>query len=235
MYPFLNSYCQARASAECSNKVVVDCAVADVSTCVTNRQALCMMSVPPNTVYNPDAAEGCVDAVMSAYADAEVTQSESQAIDAACLPVFNGPGAMGAACQMDTDCQVGSMLRCVLAPNSTQGTCQVPQMVTGGGSCAGVADQCVAGYHCGLTANCDIDQGAGETCAPSTPCAPGLACAASGMCVSKSLDGSPCTTDDECLNGICNGAGVAGATPLCVSEINLSPTEPFCVASRQAP
>jgi len=231
-YPFLNSYCQARASAECSHAVVLACAVADVATCVTNRQAVCMTSAPPNTIYNPGAAEGCVDEVTIAYADAEITEQESQAIDAACLPVFNGPGVTGATCQADTDCQVGSMLRCVLAPNSTQGTCQVPQMVTGGGSCAGIADECVAGYHCGLTANCDIDQSAGENCAPSTPCAPGLSCAASGMCVSKSQDGSSCTADDDCLNGICNGAGVAGATPLCVSEITLSPTEPFCVASR---
>ena len=234
-YPFLNSYCQARATAECSHAVVLACAVADVATCVTNRQALCMTSAPPNTIYNPDAAEGCVDEVMSAYADAAITEAEFQAIDAACLPVFNGPGVMGATCQVDTDCQVGSMLRCVLAPNSTQGTCQVPQMVTGGGSCAGVADQCVAGYHCGLTANCDIDQAAGQACAPGTPCAPNLACAASGMCVSKSPDGSPCTTDDDCLNGICNGVGVAGATPVCVSEITLAEMEPFCIASRQAP
>jgi hypothetical protein len=233
-YPFLNSFCQARATAECSNAVVLACAVA-VSTCVTNRQAVCVTSAPPNTVYNPDAAEGCVDEVASAYADAKLTLLESQAIDAACLPVFNGPGVTGAACQVDTDCQVGSMLRCVLAPNSNQGTCQVPEMVMGGGSCSAPAEQCIAGYHCGLTANCDIDQAAGETCAASTPCAPGLACGASGTCVSKSPDGSQCTTDDDCANGICNGAGVAGATPLCVSEITLATMEPFCVASRQGP
>ncbi len=190
-----------------------------------------MTSTPPNTVYNPGAAEGCVDEEASAYADAQLTLHESQAITAACLPVFNGPGATGAACQVDTDCQVGSMLRCVLTPNSTQGTCQVPEIVMGGGSCAAPADQCIAGYHCGLTANCDIDPASGAPCAPNNPCAPGLACAATGVCESKSADGSPCTTGDECLNGICNGA-TPGASGLCVSEITLSPTEPFCVASR---
>lgn len=231
-YPFLNSFCQARATAECSHAVVEACAVADMPTCVTNRQAICETSAPPNTVYNPDAAEGCVDEVASAYADAQLTLVETQAINAACLPVFNGPGATGAACQVDLDCQVGSMLRCVLAPNSTQGTCQVPVMVMGGGSCMAPAEQCVAGYHCGLTANCDIDPALGDPCAPNNPCAPSLACAASGMCANKSADGSPCTTDDDCLHGICNGAGVAGAAPLCVSEITLASMEPFCMASR---
>jgi hypothetical protein len=230
-YPFLNDFCEARASAECSNAVVLACAVPDMPTCVTNRQQLCMTSAPPNTVYNPSAGEGCVDAVMTAYADAMITMTESQAIDAACLPVFNGPGAKGAVCQMDTDCQVGAMLRCVLSPSSTQGTCQIPQIVMGGYSCALPNEQCIDGFHCGSTANCDVDVALGGPCDANDPCGDTLACGASGTCESKSPDGTACTTDGQCLNGICNGAG-NGAAGLCVSEITLSPTEPFCVASR---
>jgi hypothetical protein len=229
-YPFLNNFCEARASAECSNAVVLACDVQDPSTCVTDRQQLCLMSVPAGTVYNPSAGEGCVDAVTNAYADAEITMAESQAIEAACLPVFNGPGVKGAACQIDTDCQVGAMLHCVLAPSSTQGTCQIPQIVMGGYSCALPDEQCIDGFHCGTTANCDVDGALGQACDANDPCGVTLACGAAGTCVSKSLNGTTCTADDQCLNGICNGAG-NGVAGLCVSEITLSPTEPFCIAS----
>jgi hypothetical protein len=230
-YPFVTSFCEARATAECSTAVILACALPSMSTCVSNREQICVASQPPNTDYDPDPAQGCVNAVMAAYADAEVTLAESQAIDSACGPVFSGPGAQGAPCQVDTDCQSSGGLQCVLAPASAQGTCQVPMMVEGGGSCAQPNQQCVSGFHCGVTANCDIDRLAGEPCDPNDPCGVGLACAASGMCQSKSPDGTTCTSGDECLNGICN-KGATATTGLCVSEITLSPTEPFCTDSR---
>jgi hypothetical protein len=229
-YPFIDSYCQARASGECSQQVILACGIPDASTCVANREQICTMSAPPGTVYNPDGAENCVNVVTAAYADAKLTLAESDAINSACLPVFNGPGGMGAACQVDDDCQLGAGLRCVLTANSTAGTCQVPQMVQGGGSCAAPTEQCVAGYHCGLTANCDINGALGAPCSANDPCGVGLACSAAGTCAAKSPDGTVCTSADECLNGICNNEGTASG--LCVSEVTLSPSEPFCVASR---
>lgn len=229
-YPFLNDFCEARASAECSSAVLLNCAIPTMSTCVAARDQICLTTVPPNTVYNPGAGEGCVDAVADAYADGEITMAESQAIDVACLPVFNGPGAAGAACQVDPDCQVGSMLRCVLGPSSSEGTCQVPQVVMGGYSCAMPAEQCADGFHCGATANCDVDGMLGQACDANDPCGDMLACGASGTCESKSPDGTACTMNSQCLNGICNGAGTAMAG-VCVTVITLSPTEPFCMAS----
>jgi hypothetical protein len=230
-YPDVNSFCSARASAECSSEVLLACAIPDASTCTAKRRALCLSSVPPGTVYNPNSAENCVTQVTGAYADAKVTLAESSAIDAACLPVFDGPDGKDANCQKDSDCQVSTGLRCILLPGSAQGTCQVPQIVQGGGVCAAMNARCIAGFHCGPTAHCDINAAVGEACSPPIPCGPDLQCSSGGVCVNKTADGSMCATDDECLHGICNKS-MTSSTGLCVSQVSLAPGEPFCVDSR---
>jgi hypothetical protein len=230
-YPDLVSFCNARASAECSNAVVLACAVPSAASCVTNRAQVCVASQPSGTVYDPTSAQGCVNEVSNAYSDAQLTLSESTAIDMACLSVFDGPGSKDATCQTDGDCKLGDGLRCVLAAGAAMGTCQVPTSVTGGGSCAAADAQCVAGFHCGPTANCDIDAMQSAPCSSVDPCAVGLLCSSANVCVPKSADGSACASNDECLNGICN-EGSTATMGLCVSEVTLSPDEPFCVDSR---
>jgi hypothetical protein len=169
--------------------------------------------------------------VSSAYADAKVTLAESAAIDAACLPVFDGPGRKDASCQADANCQVSAGLRCVLMAGATQGTCQTPRPIQGGASCAAVDARCIAGFHCGSTAHCDIDGALNDMCSAAVPCGPGLLCSSGGVCVAKSADGSACASGDECANGICNKASTA-AMGLCVSQVTLAPNEPFCIDSR---
>jgi hypothetical protein len=51
------------------------------------------------------------------------------------------------------------------------------------------------------------------------------------MCVSKFNDGTPCTSDDQCLHGLC-ARGTGTAQGLCVAEMTLAPNEPFCVDAR---
>jgi hypothetical protein len=229
-YPDLNSFCNGRATAECSQQVLLSCAIPNASTCITKRQQLCVTTAPAGT-YNPSAAEDCIGAVSSGYTDARVTLDEQTAIAKACLPVFDGSGGNGAACQLDSDCRVSGGLRCVLSAGSSSGTCQVPQPVQGGGSCSASNAQCIAGFHCGLTANCDIDAALGQACDSTTPCGMGLLCSSTGMCAMKEADGATCVSGDECLNGLCNKA-MTSATGLCVTELNLAPMEPFCVESR---
>lgn len=228
-YPDLNSFCNARASAECSTAVVLACAAPN-PTCTSKRQALCV-STAPARAYNAGAAEDCVTQVTNAYADAKITLDESKSIDSACLPVFEGPGVTGSACHVDSDCRTSTGLRCVLSAGSSQGTCQVPQMVMGGGSCAAANQQCVTGYHCGTNFYCDINAIDGAACSSQNPCAPGLLCASTGKCQAKFADGVACVSGDECLNGICNKA-TGAMTGLCVSQVTLAPNEPFCIDSR---
>jgi hypothetical protein len=225
-YPDINSFCNARASAECSQQVLLDCAFPDSATCVARRQQVCVTGKPTNTVYAPAAAESCVNAVGAAYGDGQLTLAENTSVNDACAPVFDGPGAKDATCSVDNDCQESTGLRCVVAGGLTTGTCQIPQMVQGGGSCAAMDAQCVSGFHCGSTAHCDIDAALSESCA-TIPCSPTLQCSGAGTCVAKTPDGSPCAADAECAHGICNKASTA-AMGVCVSQVTLSPTEPFC-------
>jgi hypothetical protein len=198
-----------------------------MATCVAKRQQVCVASKPANTVYAAAAAEGCVNEVGAAYADAQLTLDENTAVDKACGPVFDGPGAKDAVCQTDIDCQRSLGLQCVLAAGSTSGTCQVPVTVQGGGSCSAADAQCVSGYHCGSTAHCDIDAALNESCA-TIPCAPDLLCSTAAMCESKNADGSACASDVECTHGICN-KGSTQTMGICVSLVALAPTEPFCL------
>jgi hypothetical protein len=230
-YPDLNSFCNARATAECSPNVLLACAIPSASTCINKRQALCLSSVPAGTVYNPSSAENCVNQVSSAYDDAKVTLAESTAIDAACLSVFDGPAGKDASCQSDLGCQVSSGLRCILAPGSSQGICEIPQAVQGGGSCSASNARCVTGFHCGPTAHCDINAAVGEACGAQIPCGTDLQCSSGGTCINKNVDGSMCSSADECLHGICNKASTS-STGLCVSQVSLASMEPFCIDSR---
>jgi hypothetical protein len=231
-YPDLNSFCNGEAMAECSPQVVLDCAVANASTCIANRQAVCVAAAPAGTTYDPTLAENCISVISNAYSDAQLTLAESDAISAACTVVYNGPGAPDAACQVDTDCKVSTGLRCVLHAGSSTGTCQIPQPVQGGGSCAASDAQCVAGFHCGATAHCDIDGALNEACDAPDPCEPDLTCDATTMlCAAKGADGTACATGEDCTNGICN-KGSGQAMGLCVSQVVLAPDEPFCVDSR---
>jgi hypothetical protein len=230
-YPDLNSFCNGRASAECSPEVLLACAAPNSATCIAKRQALCVSTAPAGTSYNPSSAESCITQVSNAYADAKVTLAESNAIDAACLPVFDGPSGQGVSCQKDADCKVSTGIRCVLSSGSNRGTCQTPIAVQGGGSCAASNAQCVPGFHCGPIAHCDIDAMANEACDGQNPCGPDLLCSAAGTCVPKMADGSVCATGDECLHGICNKSTMA-AMGVCVSQVTLASNEPFCIDSR---
>jgi hypothetical protein len=232
-YPDLTSFCAGVANAECNSTVLLACAISTPDVCAGNEESACAGRQPPGTSYNAAAGEGCVNAYAAAYADAKVTLAETNNINQACVEVFEGVGIKNASCVADSDCQVGMGLRCVMGSAGTS-TCQVPQSVTGGGSCAAPDQQCVAGYHCGSTAHCDIDGAATDACSATLPCGAGLMCdlAATNMCIAKGADGSACTTGDQCANGICSIA-MSMASGLCVSQVTIAPDEPFCVDARK--
>jgi hypothetical protein len=234
-YPDLSSFCMGVANAECNSRVVMQCALMSGATCVANRNTLCLASQPSGTHYNAGAGEDCVAEYASVYADAVVTLAEMAAITNGCIQVFEGNGMTNASCVADSDCQVGSGLRCVTSSAGTS-TCQVPVAVSGGGKCDAPNEQCLAGFHCGTSAHCDQDGVVNDPCSALAPCGSTLLCAiptgaTTGTCVNKSADGSACTSASDCTNGICDIAQTM-ATGLCVSQLTLAPNEPFCVDAR---
>ncbi len=237
-YPDTGSYCRARAEAECSDAVVASCAVASKGTCAAQRQLLCQAGLPAGKVYGSSKTEICIKAVADAYTDAQLTKEEIQAYTTACAVVFSGAGAKGEACVQNLDCNQSAGLACVLhasnapgvdagpTPSAVAGTCQVPQSVQGGESCAAADAQCVEQFHCGLTQHCDANGANGDPCSAALPCKSAFKCSANSTCEPRLDNGQACTTDGECVSGIC----LQGSN-LCVAKVTLSPSEPFCTAT----
>jgi hypothetical protein len=234
-YPDLSSFCNGVANAECNGTVVMRCALTSATTCVANRNLQCLSSQPSGTHYNAGAGEGCVNAYASVYSDAIVSAAEMATISNDCIEVFEGNGIANASCVVDSDCEVGSGLRCVTSSAGTS-TCQIPQPVSGGGRCDAPAEQCLAGFHCGTSAHCDQDGVVNDPCTALAPCGMGLMCAiptgaTAGTCVAKTADGGACMSATDCANGICDIA--PGMTAgVCTSQLILAPTEQFCVDAR---
>jgi hypothetical protein len=233
-YPDLSSFCTGVANAQCNSNVIAACALQSSTTCIANQTVLCENSEPTGAHYNPAAGEGCVNAYASAYADAKVTLAEMATITQACIEVFEGNGMTNASCVVDSDCQVGSGLRCVTSSAGTS-TCQVPQPVAGGGVCSMPSQQCLAGYHCESTGHCVIDGMANDQCSATAPCGSMFLCSTTttpNTCINKAADGSPCAVPSDCANGICDIAQNAAAGGICVSQITLAPMEKFCADAR---
>ena len=230
-YPDESSFCSGRAEAECSTEVVKACAAPDATRCIAKRREACLAAKPAGTSYNPAGAETCIRAVSTAYSDAKLSLQENRTVADACVTVFEGRGVANDACSKDTDCKASAGLRCVRRGGSDAGTCQVPQRVQGGGSCTAPSHLCIEGFHCGITQHCDINSDVGEPCSDSLPCVTSARCSAGGTCERKAADGTACTSDGECANGIC-AKGAAQTEGLCVSQMTLAPNEPFCIDAR---
>jgi hypothetical protein len=240
-FPDADAFCTGWAQAECSDTVIQVCLAPGKGACLAARQTKCTaVIVSPETqlghTYDNTKAEGCVNAVAAAYADARLTSEEQAAIDTACALVFSGTVARNSACTVDADCKQADGLKCVVhaAPlaeggASASGTCQVPVSATAGQPCSAVDAVCVDGFHCGTTSHCDANGAANEACSQGVPCATGLKCGSANVCEPKIADGNACTKGSECAHGIC-----AEGANLCASIMQLSSAEQFCIAARPA-
>jgi hypothetical protein len=227
-YPDSGSFCAGRAKAECGDAVIAACAAPTKDRCVANRQTACVTGLPAGKTYDATKAEACVNSVAGAYADAKLTKDEIAAYTATCALVFDGTAIAGAACQSDADCKLSAGLRCVPGAASTTGTCQVPKTVSGGGRCNAADAMCEPGYHCGSTQYCQVDADYTEPCSAVVPCNSAFKCSTGGTCEKRLSDGTACTSNGDCISDICETG-----LNMCVSQITLAPTEPFCVAVRQ--
>ena len=233
-YPDATEFCKGWAQAQCSDTVVSTCMASDKSVCIANRQSVCAADlVTPalnaQLTYDSSHAEACVNAVTSAYSDAKVTSDEEKSMTQACELVFSGTETQGGDCVHDADCKQSAALKCVVHyasltsdAGTVEGTCQAPKPVQAGASCIDPDQQCVDGYHCGISSHCDQDEPKGADCSSQDPCAAGYKCS-SGKCVEKLTQGSTCTTDSECSSGYC-----VEAANLCATMYQLAQGEPFC-------
>jgi hypothetical protein len=230
----VESYCHARALAECNDTVVSKCAVTDAKSCVAARSSSCTRTAPQGTELVTAQAPVCVQLVVAAYADAVLTGDELTKIGTACGPaLFSGPGAARSPCTTSYDCRSIDGLSCLIPDQATAGKCMKLQPVAASGACPGEADQCPDGYFCESKAKiCQAQADSGEPCDPlNHPCKAGLTCPtnpfAGGTCQGKWSEGHPCKADADCGSNICarQPAAVDGN---CSEAIVLSPLDGAC-------
>jgi hypothetical protein len=240
-YGTLQGFCHLRAQAECSPAVVSACQSGSVDNCVSLREASCVASVPQGTRYVPNNAEVCVELVRDVYTAAALTRDEVRAISRLCeASVFTGPGGARAPCTSSLDCDTASGLECIPQADALEGKCLVPKMENGGMNCDGEADRCAEGLYCdGTTRVCLPAKPAGQACQLGTPesCQGGSECLGSGpmapgSCFALAPAGAPCTSDDECADGLCDRP-MANGNGSCTALLQMVSIAESCQGFRQ--
>lgn len=211
----LAGFCQALATADCSNALVIACYGANDSTfdadlqqCIRARSATSVCN-PSGLPYNAEFADGCISAHEQVY---QATQLDPTAFDLLrqnCAPVFNKGGKVGTKCVEDTDCDVSGGLYCVVHQGkgaTTVGTCQEPVPTMAGEKCTDPAAQCADGLFCQEAGYCVASPSAGDICGPGIKCEMGYFCDPDqNACVKQFSDTAPCNADDNCAGGFCVG------------------------------
>ena len=225
-----SGFCEQWGKNACSAQVVDRCLAPDAAKCAETQTVFCE-SILPGSGYSKQFAKQCLDAVKTAYADAELTREEVDTVlrlGAPCDRLIEGPGNLGDACNGDSGCNTLEGLRCIARAGET-GTCQVPTIVGGGLSCRQPHETCAEGFFCNGV-NCIVRLGAGELCSASAPCAEALKCVGdpdTATCVPKAQLGGSCAADDDCVTALC--ARAAGAmSGVCDNKIILTSADPLC-------
>jgi len=221
-----SSFCNKWAEAACSSETVSVCGAADVDQCRGSQIASCLDRVP-TAGFSGSTAGACLEAVRSAYADADLTATELETVlrlGAPCDRLVAGPREEGELCSSRADCNAPDGFDCVFKGNEVMGTCQVPRPVGAGLDCSDDNAVCGAGFYCN-DQNCIGGQSAGMACVTDRQCSVDTYCDSSHLCVDRLAVNSPCTLDAECATGLCYQFGTER---VCTDRVRLSRTEPIC-------
>jgi hypothetical protein len=220
-----SSFCEQWAERACSSQVVSACQAANASACQGTQIAFCL-DLLPSTGFAGSQAEQCLNAVRSAYSDADLTADELGTVlrlEAPCDRLISGPGIEGATCTSRLDCDAPEGFDCVFRDDDTTGTCQVPTQVGAGLDCRADNAVCAEGFYCDGE-NCIGGQSPGEACTVNRECNGGYCNA--GTCVALLEVDVACTFDEQCASGLCYR--FTATEQVCTDRIRLSRTEPIC-------
>jgi hypothetical protein len=217
-------FCEDWAEAACSEETVSRCQAADSAACKLSQTSFCLDLVPEG--FEDTTGDACLRAVRSAYADGDLSAAELRTVlrlDAPCDRLVRGPAGEGETCDSDQDCATPDGFVCVLKGGATAGTCQQPDEVQPGTSCAAAQQVCSEGFYCN-GANCIAHLAAGAACTSNEECGPAARCLA-GTCDARLTVRASCTSDDECISGVCFQFDDGQR---CTDRLPLSPSEPIC-------
>ena len=237
-YPDVQSFCKARAQAECSSAVVTACGAKNISTCTTSRTASCLASQPQGTTYVASNASACIQLASMAYSSGTISADLLSQMSSVCgTKIFSGPGVVRSPCSTDADCSSLDDLSCVIPYGQMTGKCLTPVTVAPNGSCADEASVCTDGWYCDtMTKLCTVTAAAGEGCQDGwKACGDGLYCPNGpfATCTPKFDDGHPCSLDGSCTGGLCDKAATMGEGT-CASSITLTPLDAACAPFRSS-
>lgn len=225
-YGDVGSFCEQWGKAACNSKVVTNCSASSTDACVASQKAYCLTLVSP-TGYSAKYAKQCITAVHDAYADAKITAQEYAVVThlaAPCNQLEAGPGASGATCSSDADCNTLDGLHCIMLPGATSGTCYTPEVQQGGYPCTKPQQTCTTDFYC-ENGVCTHGQDVGAACSDTQPCVSSANCSTAGTCTAKSATGASCAKDSDCTSDICAATSTGD---VCADSIILSTAEPLC-------
>jgi hypothetical protein len=234
-----DGFCQALAQAQCSSALVASCYNArqmdtatiktDTTRCVASasRTDICN---PTGLPYHSDVAQDALDKITQIYSDGVLTSAELPELNAALATVFNRGEAKGSKCTIDSDCDAGNGLTCIL--HGGQGVCGEAMIVAAGSSCATVNASCGDANYCakfdsGFDCIAKIAAGKGK-CAGDFECADGTRCGSDAICHPLRQDGAICTFGTDCANSFCLKKNADDKDGFCASQDKFDPFSSSC-------
>jgi hypothetical protein len=207
-YPSVDSFCAAKAKAEC-DAVAAACTVSS-DTCTSARKNACATAAGVATgqgrTYRAANAQTCIDKATVLYADRVLDPTKEEAFYDACERVFSGSKKKSDPCSNAYDCE-GSLVCDV-----DKGFCADKVTKKLKDPCNNPGDICDTGLFCqdqGGSKFCAAKGALGAACRiPEVPCVEDLRCNGTS-CVALEAASQPCDTNDECVTHFCN------ATKLC--------------------
>jgi hypothetical protein len=222
-----DDFCERFAEAACNSEVVQACQAADVGACRESQVAFCLGQLPASG-FSGDTAESCLEAVESAYADADLDADELGTVvrfQAPCDRLVRGPGAEGDACTAQRDCDAPAGFECVLSGGQAAGTCQRPVVTGPGEDCSAVGSVCTDGFYCDGS-HCIAGESLGEACLGHEQCGANAYCGLLSECEARLPVRSPCGFDEQCASGLCYR--LSATEQVCTDRVRLSLSEPIC-------
>jgi hypothetical protein len=203
-YPTVDSFCTAKADAECVQSKVADACGVTADTCKAARTNACK-TVAANAVgrnYTPGLAEDCINKTLAVYQDRVIDPTKEDAYNDACNRVFAGTKNKSDPCTGLYDCS-GSLI-C----DTDKGFCADKVEKQLKDFCNNPGEVCATGLYCqqqGSTRVCQPKVAQGQPCSQTSPCLETLRC--TNTCVPKAASGEACDANTDCSTNACDTSG----------------------------
>jgi hypothetical protein len=214
-FPDVQSFCNAKAKAEC--QVAMTCGI-DVADCEVQRVSLCNLEAMTAETsgsrtrhYSPANAADCITTVGNAYGKTQIPFSQlvgSGSLSDICQRVFTGDAAVNDPCETSYDC-AKDLVCAPVTPGSATTVCAAAVNKSQGDFCQDPGSICPPDTYCAMPPTgggyqCLPAKQQGQPCdAATAPCVSTQRCEAGAgatgfTCEPRVAAAQPCATNDDC-------------------------------------